>query len=77
MASWVLRDPAPAAGLSSPKAGAIAPKGAQESRDVATEDGRLKYDKQPKVEPAGVDPALIPKAEAQLLWATLDNGRGS
>ena len=40
------------------------------------EDGRLKYDKQPKVEPAGVDPALNPKAEAQLLWATLDNGRG-
>ena len=68
---WVLRDPAPAAGPSGPAVGVGCTTACAWDFEEATPrkkatDGRLKCDKQPKVEPAGVDPSLLPKVEAQL-----------
>ena len=63
---WVLRDPAPAAGPSGPAVGVRYTTECTQDFEEATPrrkatDGRLRDDKQPEVEPAGVDPALLTK----------------
>ena len=63
---WVLRDPAPAAGPSGPAVGVGCTTACARDFEEATPrkratDGRLKFDKQPEVEPAGIDPKSITK----------------